>query len=61
VTEPARPASSASSSAVRADLLSGFRVFLIAVPVCPAIVRASNFPPIAGLIHVLLESEGASA
>ncbi len=38
----------------RYDLIAGFQIFLIALPLCLGIAMASNFPPMAGIIAAMV-------
>ncbi len=38
----------------REDLIAGFQIFLIALPLCLGIAMASNFPPMAGIIAAIV-------
>ena len=42
------------NKSIKQDLVAGFSVFLLALPLCLGIAMASHFPPSAGLISAII-------
>ena len=56
VTTPSHPEGAEGNwlSIMRSNAVAGFLVFLIALPLCLAIAKASLFPPVAGVITAII-------